>query len=201
MYQIAVSHEHPLIEWAVSRALTEAPDMRVHQLHAGPPGAAGADGHLPARFDVLVTDQVPERSPVTAAAAARASCVLVLAAAAPTQAQPGVSGYLLDRAEPGTLAAAVHAAASRSRVRPLPNRCAAGAGRQAAVPGAAAELSAREQQVLRLLADGFTHDQAARRMGVSRHTVDTYVKRARAKLGLGNKADLVRAAMAYGWAS
>lgn len=56
-------------------------------------------------------------------------------------------------------------------------------------------LSARERQVLRLIADGLTQDQTARRLGISRHTVDTYVKRVRGKLGLGNKAELVRAAM------
>lgn len=57
-------------------------------------------------------------------------------------------------------------------------------------------LSPREQEVLRHIADGFTHDQVARRIGISRHTVDTYVKRIRSKLGVGNKAQLVRAAMA-----
>jgi two-component system, NarL family, invasion response regulator UvrY len=57
-------------------------------------------------------------------------------------------------------------------------------------------LSPREQEVLRHIAEGFTHDQVARRIGISRHTVDTYVKRIRSKLGVGNKAQLVRAAMA-----
>ncbi|MBP2336686.1 DNA-binding CsgD family transcriptional regulator [Saccharothrix coeruleofusca] len=56
-------------------------------------------------------------------------------------------------------------------------------------------LSQRERQVLRFIADGLTQDQTARKLGISPHTVDTYVKRVRGKLGLGNKADLVRAAM------
>lgn len=55
-------------------------------------------------------------------------------------------------------------------------------------------LSEREFQVLDLIASGFTHAQAARRLGISQHTVDTYVKRLRAKLGPGNKAHLVRMA-------
>ncbi|KOU53780.1 hypothetical protein ADK54_03590 [Streptomyces sp. WM6378] len=71
--------------------------------------------------------------------------------------------------------------------------------RSAGAAKEAGALSVRERQVLRLLADGLTHDQAARRLGISRHTVDTYVKRIRAKLALGNKAELVKAAMAYGW--
>jgi two-component system, NarL family, invasion response regulator UvrY len=56
-------------------------------------------------------------------------------------------------------------------------------------------LSGREEQVLRRIAAGLTHDQVARRLGISRHTVDTYVKRIRAKLGVGNKAELTRVAV------
>lgn len=56
-------------------------------------------------------------------------------------------------------------------------------------------LSNRERQVLRLISLGLTHYQAARRLSISSHTVDTYVKRIRSKLGLGNKAELTRAAV------
>ncbi|MEU3721286.1 helix-turn-helix transcriptional regulator [Streptomyces sp. NPDC031705] len=58
-------------------------------------------------------------------------------------------------------------------------------------------LSARERETLLLVADGLTRNQAARRIGISPHTVDTYLKRIRAKLGLGNKAELARAAERY----
>lgn len=57
-------------------------------------------------------------------------------------------------------------------------------------------LSQREQQVLLQISQGLTHGQIARMLGISQHTVDTYVKRIRSKLGLGNKADLTRAALA-----
>jgi DNA-binding NarL/FixJ family response regulator len=56
-------------------------------------------------------------------------------------------------------------------------------------------LSDREVQVLRQIARGLTHGQIASRLGISPHTVDTYVKRIRAKLGVGNKAELTRAAL------
>lgn len=56
-------------------------------------------------------------------------------------------------------------------------------------------LSGREEQVLRYIAWGYTHGQVARRLGISPHTVDTYVKRIRAKLDVGNKAELTRAAV------
>ncbi|MFH9354578.1 LuxR C-terminal-related transcriptional regulator [Kitasatospora sp. NPDC017646] len=57
------------------------------------------------------------------------------------------------------------------------------------------DLSEREQQVLSQIALGLTHGQIATRLGISSHTVDTYVKRVRTKLGVGNKAELTRAAL------
>jgi DNA-binding NarL/FixJ family response regulator len=56
-------------------------------------------------------------------------------------------------------------------------------------------LTQREEQVLRQISRGLTHGQIATRLGISQHTVDTYVKRIRAKLGVGNKAELTRAAL------
>jgi DNA-binding NarL/FixJ family response regulator len=56
-------------------------------------------------------------------------------------------------------------------------------------------LSGREKQVLRQISRGLTHGQIATQLRISPHTVDTYVKRIRAKLGVGNKAELTRAAL------
>lgn len=56
-------------------------------------------------------------------------------------------------------------------------------------------LSKREEQVLYHIARGLTHSQIATRLGISPHTVDTYVKRIRTKLGVGNKAELTRCAL------
>ena len=60
---------------------------------------------------------------------------------------------------------------------------------------AGAHLSARETQVLGQISRGLTHTQIATRLGISPHTVDTYVKRIRGKLGAGNKAELTRVAL------
>ncbi|MGW4796336.1 response regulator transcription factor [Nonomuraea sp. NPDC004297] len=59
------------------------------------------------------------------------------------------------------------------------------------------KLSNREAQILHLISQGLTHGQIARRLTISQHTVDTYVKRIRAKLGIGNKAELARAAVLH----
>jgi DNA-binding NarL/FixJ family response regulator len=62
-------------------------------------------------------------------------------------------------------------------------------------PAVGCQLSDREEQVLHLIAKGLTHGQIATRLSISPHTVDTYVKRIRSKLGVGNKAELTRAAL------
>lgn len=61
--------------------------------------------------------------------------------------------------------------------------------------GVAAPLSEREEQVLGYISNGMTHRQIARRLDISTHTIDTYVKRIRSKLGVHTKADLIRAAL------
>ncbi|NMO53265.1 response regulator transcription factor [Actinoplanes sp. TBRC 11911] len=60
-------------------------------------------------------------------------------------------------------------------------------------------LATREVEALRWLVQGLTHGQIGRRMGLSEATVNTYVKRIRAKLGVGNKADLTRRAIELGY--
>lgn len=60
-------------------------------------------------------------------------------------------------------------------------------------------LARREIETLQLVAEGFTHSQISRRMGLTEATVSTYVKRIRTKLNAGNKADLTRAAIELGY--
>ena len=74
--------------------------------------------------------------------------------------------------------------------------CTSDAGERAgpATSCVSAALSPREREVLQLIARGYTHDQTANRLNISTHTVNTYVKRIRSKLGVGNKAELTTAA-------
>ena len=60
-------------------------------------------------------------------------------------------------------------------------------------------LGRREVETLQLLAHGYTHGQIARRLEVAEATVNTYVKRIRAKLHAGNKAELTRMAIDLGY--
>ena len=128
--------------------------------------------------------------------AAKCTAVLVLA----REARPDVSPYLragatgvISKQVPGErIVDAVRAVASGTPICP----------RDSDIPPAVEcpdmsnyHLSEREEQVLRQISRGLTHGQIATRLGISPHTVDTYVKRIRAKLGVGNKAELTRAAL------
>jgi DNA-binding NarL/FixJ family response regulator len=60
-------------------------------------------------------------------------------------------------------------------------------------------LSDREEQVARLLAQGFTNKEIAARIEVSVKTVETYKSRALEKIGVTTRAQLVRYALRKGW--
>lgn len=59
-------------------------------------------------------------------------------------------------------------------------------------------LSAREQEVLEYITKGFTSDEIAVMMSVSRHTVLTYVRRIYAKLEVNSKAEAIFEARTQG---
>ncbi|MGW3246321.1 response regulator transcription factor [Streptomyces sp. NPDC001070] len=68
----------------------------------------------------------------------------------------------------------------------------------AETPDAARALAPRERETLRHIAAGQTYLQTARHMGLSKHTVDAYLRRIRAKLGITSTAELTRLAVSLG---
>jgi len=111
-----------------------------------------------------------------------------LSGRAPAYLRAGATAVCSKQEQPEAIVAAIRACGGQATK-------AAGPAPTATTGEPSNPLSEREEQVLRQIACGLTHDQVARRLGISRHTVDTYVKRIRAKLGVGNKAELTRAAM------
>src|SRR5688500_832235 len=59
-------------------------------------------------------------------------------------------------------------------------------------------LTSREREVLHLTAEGLSSTAVAERLGISSRTAETHRANVMAKLGLHNRADLVRYAMARG---
>jgi DNA-binding NarL/FixJ family response regulator len=145
------------------------------------------------------------------ASTARKAPVLLLAPAEPgpvTQRclRAGATGYVARSTSPDVVVTAARVVANGGRFPSAGTAPAADADPLAGTdPSAgtdtdeATSLSPREIQVLGQLALGLTHSQIARNIGISQHTVDTYVKRIRSKLELGNKAELTRAAVHAGY--
>ena len=62
-----------------------------------------------------------------------------------------------------------------------------------------AKLAQREEEVLRLIAEGYINKEIAARLSISAKTVETHKARAMEKLGLHSRAALVRYALDQGW--
>ena len=117
--------------------------------------------------------------------------------------EAGASGYVLKRAAAEELVLAIRTVAaggvyldpsvagkvvSRFVRKPGPN--------EAPQEG---QLSDREEEVVRLIAQGYTNKEIAARLTLSVKTVETYKARSLEKLGLRGRTDLVRYALQRGW--
>ncbi|KQT15807.1 MAG: response regulator [Bradyrhizobium sp.] len=116
--------------------------------------------------------------------------------------QAGARGYLLKRSAADELERAVRAIASGGLYldpaiaeKALPSS--AGAHPSAETTGS--ELTPRESEVLRFIAQGFSNKEIAGQLNISIKTVETYKARALEKLGLFTRADIVRYGVAVGW--
>ena len=91
----------------------------------------------------------------------------------------GATGYVLKDAEPDDLLAAVRAAA-RGHV-PLDPRV---AGALLPAPGGGPSLSPREEEVLRLVAQGLANKQIGRALGITERTVKAHLGRVFREIGV-----------------
>jgi DNA-binding NarL/FixJ family response regulator len=71
-------------------------------------------------------------------------------------------------------------------------------GATEARPGRIERLSARERQVLQLLADGHSAKESAERLGISAKTIEVHRKNIRQKLGISSIAELTKYAIRMG---
>ena len=116
----------------------------------------------------------------------------------------GISGYVLKRSDPEEVIGAVRAvAAGGTYLDPAIAGLVIG-GIQSGLArsnNCSTELSAREAEVLRLAAAGYTNKELSSRLRVGVKTIETYKARAMEKLGLDSRAELVRYAIVKGWLS
>ncbi|HEV8356760.1 MAG TPA: response regulator transcription factor [Gemmatimonadales bacterium] len=119
--------------------------------------------------------------------------------------QAGASGYIVKQAADVELLTAIRAVhrgrtfvdLTRPAEPPRPHEARPASGEAPAI-GPPRPLSPREAEVLRLLAQGHTNQEAADQLAVSVKTVETYRRRLSEKLGLKSRAQLFRFAVERG---
>jgi DNA-binding NarL/FixJ family response regulator len=119
--------------------------------------------------------------------------------------EAGATGYLLKDRPPYDVATAIlELLAGGSPISPaiarhLLQRCVAPSPSPAIRAVASPErLTARERDVLEVLARGFTYDEAAQILDVSFHTVASHVKHIYGKLAVGSRSEAVYEAVQLG---
>jgi DNA-binding NarL/FixJ family response regulator len=219
MLRVAVVDDHPIALRGLRAVLGSVPEVEVVAAASGV-AELPRTGNGAIDADVVVMDlYLEDHGPALAAVAAIAEhrpVLVVSASRHPADVvaalRSGASGYVTKHAAEEVYAEAVHAATGEgfflsSELADLIDAELVGAAPSRRLPDAQlardappldrGELSPREREVLAHIAQGFTHQQIARRMGISVTTVNTHVARIRVKLKLGNKAQLAVAALRY----
>ncbi len=219
--RIAVVEDDAACRVALAHALQSAPDMHVQWLASSRAEALQRLAEeLP--LDVLLLDLgLPDGSGLDVLtslrkrwpdAAAMVSTIFGDEAHVLSAIEAGAMGYLLKDLPPQAVLDEVRSLnAGGSPINPMVARklllwqrqASAAENPSVATPPATntteASPSAREAELLRLVARGHTLEEAARIMGVSRHTVRTFVRRVYAKLQVSTRAAAVSAALRQGW--
>lgn len=205
---------------ALSSAIASTPDMKL--VHTAGTRAQALALLALAPADVLLVDLgLPDGSGIDVISAAQQawpSCAIMVSTVFGDELnvirsiEAGASGYLLKDSAPYAMMDEIRSLnAGGSPISPLIARqmlvrfrqdskpLAAPAQPAAPSPASApATLSPREHQVLELITKGFTYDEVAGLMQVSRYTVMTFVRRVYAKLEVKSKAEAIYEARLQG---
>jgi DNA-binding NarL/FixJ family response regulator len=206
-----MADDHPIV-LAGLKALVET-DPRLRIVGEARDGRTAQRLAATLRPDVVVLDiSMPEMNgPEVARAllAEQPDCRILVLTVHEDRATPrqlldlGVAGYLLKRSAADELLRAIHAvAAGGTYLDPaiagkVVGPAAPGAARSPGGPGV--ELSERETDVLRLIANGHSNKEISARLAISVKTIETYKARAMEKLGFKTRVDVVRHAASKGW--
>ncbi|WP_043617923.1 response regulator [Nonomuraea candida] len=198
MIRTLIADDEPLIVSGIRTVLESAGDIEVAAVaHDGREAVLAARRH---RIDVALLDiAMPVMDGLAAAAELAGTRVVLLTAFGGADnvrgaVRRGVSGFVLKTCTPDELIRAVraahagHAYLSPAVARQVLDLAAPGddeRGRDAARRLAA--LTAREADILALVAQGLSNAQVARRVHMTEASVKTYVSRVLAKLGCANR--------------
>jgi DNA-binding NarL/FixJ family response regulator len=206
--------ENRLLREALIRLFRKRSDLAV----VGPDGAADATACqvLEAQFDVLLIDSFETTRPAARTAretGGQAAYKAVVIGMEPDEevfiaaVRSGVMGYLLKDASASDLVAAVRAVYRGEAVCP-PQLCSslfrfvAHMIEEIPIKRAAQrpDLTIRQQQLMALVAKGFTNKEIASRLNLSEFTVRNHIHRVLKQLNAGSRSQAVEAIRAHGYA-
>ena len=208
--RVTLVDDHPVVLAGIRALLQDVPEVEL--VGEASTGASGLKAICESSPDIAVIDlSLPDISGMELARKVRKQCPSVKIIALTVHEdrayvhpvlEAGARGYLLKRSAGNELVRAIRAVdggavyldpAIADKALANPSEIAA------ADDNAGGELSRREEDVLRLVAQGFSNKQIAGQLDVSVKSVETYKARASEKKGLRSRADIVRYGIKRGW--
>jgi len=204
--KVLLADDHQVITAGLRALINGQGDMKVVAVAGN--GLEAVRGSIDAKPDVVVMDQaMPEMNGTEAAQMIRerrsATRVIILSMHSNVEhvqraLQAGVNGYVLKTSAGDELVVAIRTvhAGRRYLSAPLTDELLDRMINTSEDP--LSTLSARERQVLKMLAEGHSVVRIAAKLSLSRKTVETYRERAMEKLQLSDLPALVRFALKQG---
>lgn len=208
--RIALVDDHPVVLAGIRALLLGVPDIEL--VSEANTGAAGLKAICECSPDIAVIDlSLPDFSGMELARRLSKRCPEVKIIALTVHEDrayvhpvldAGARGYLLKRSAGDELIRAIRAVNQGSLY--LDPAIAEKASAKVPEPvltsdNDSGELSRREEDVLKLVSQGFSNKQIAGQLEISVKSVETYKARASEKKGLRSRADIVRYGIRQGW--
>jgi len=194
MIRVVVADDHAIVRSGLVQLLATADDIElVGDASNGVEAVRAVEAHHP---DVVLMDlSMPELDGVGATSqivgADPEARVVVLTSFADDRhiadaLRAGAIGYVLKHADPDELLGAVRAAA-RGEAPLDPKAARVLLATKLGTGGPQPTLSAREEEVLRLVADGLANKQIARRLSIAERTVKAHLTNIFARIGVTDR--------------
>jgi two-component system, NarL family, nitrate/nitrite response regulator NarL len=204
---VLVADDHPVYREGITRAVKDRPDLEL--VGEAGDGREALEGIRRARPDVAVLDiRMPGLDGTQVLAALRRDSIPteVLFVSAFMEAElayrtvaEGAKGYLSKSASRAEICdAIVTVARGGTALAPEAQRGLAEEIQQREQAGQTPELTEREQQVLRLIAEGMSAPEIGRKIHLSSTTVKSHLRTLYEKLGVSDRAAAVAEAMRRG---
>lgn len=207
--RILLADDHETVREGLKAILNAQSDMVV--VGAAPDGRGAVEQSMSLSPDIVVLDvSMPDLNGLRVTETLRECCPTVKVLMLTRHGDDGfvqqlmgagASGYVLKQSRATELLSAIRAVASGGTYLDpaVAGRVVADYKRRVAPTIARPSLSGREEEILRLVAWGYSNKEIASQLDLSVKTIETHKVNATHKLGLHNRTDIVRYALLQGW--